>query len=142
MFGQLDDQKAAIVELDGWIAVHPMDDRTASALNGRCWARARLGQDLDKALTDCNAALKLDPGRPSYLDSRGLVRLRMGDLDGAINDYDAALKLSPNMAWSLYGRGLAELRRGAKDRGQADLAAAAKADPQIAEEAAKNGLAP
>jgi hypothetical protein len=31
---------------------------TFEAQNGRCWARALLGTDLDKALADCNAAVR------------------------------------------------------------------------------------
>ena len=142
VFDRLGDRKAELAELDIWIAAHPSDDRMAETLNDRCWTRALTGQDLDKALADCNAALKLAPGDAEYLDSRGLVRLRLGAFDQSISDYDAALKLRPSEAWSLYGRGLAELRKGLKAEGDADLAAAAKADPSLAGEAAKDGLSP
>jgi tetratricopeptide (TPR) repeat protein len=47
-------------------------------LNARCWARAGEGKHLDRALADCDRALALSPGAPGVLDSRGLVRLRMG----------------------------------------------------------------
>ena len=88
-----------------------------------------MGRDLDKALADCNTALRLRPGTANMLDSRGLVRLRMGDLDKAIADYDAALATAPKMAWSLYGRGVAEQRKGLTSRGEADIAAAAAINP-------------
>jgi tetratricopeptide (TPR) repeat protein len=132
----------AIPQLDQWIAVHPHDGRLASAFNNRCWYRAQLGTELDKALADCNEALRLNPGDPGMLDSRGLARLRSGDLDKAIADYDAALALRPNTAWSLYGRGLAELRKGLTKGGQADIAAATALSPHLPEEAKAMGLEP
>ena len=130
----------SLAHLDQWIASHPRDADLAEPLNGRCWTRALWGHDLDKALADCNQALRLWPGAPSVLDSRGLVFLRTGQLDKAISDYTAALKLEPHLAWSLYGRGLARLRQGQKIAGDADVAAARAIRPKIAEEAAKYGV--
>ena len=49
---------------------------TRSPSAGRCWARALTGRDLDKALADCDRALRLAPKTPEFLDSRGLVHLR------------------------------------------------------------------
>ena len=46
----------AVAQYDLWINAHPDDNRHSLALNGRCWARGLLGQDLDKALSDCDAA--------------------------------------------------------------------------------------
>jgi tetratricopeptide (TPR) repeat protein len=134
--------KEAVTQLDQWIADNPHDERLASGLNNRCWARAQLGVDLDKALADCNAALKLNPGDPTMLDSRGLVQLRLGSLDKSIADYDDALKLRPSEAWSLYGRGLAELRKGLTAPGQADIKAATGINPRVADEAKTAGLEP
>jgi tetratricopeptide (TPR) repeat protein len=66
----------AIAQYDLWIAAHRGEIKFASALNGRCWARALLGQELDKALDDCNAAVRINPKGAQFLDSRGLVWLR------------------------------------------------------------------
>jgi tetratricopeptide (TPR) repeat protein len=134
--------KEALTQLDQWIAENPNDERLARGLNNRCWARAQLGVDLDKALADCNAALKLNPGDPAMLDSRGLVELRLGETDKAIADYDDALRLRPDEAWSLYGRGLAELRKGQTATGQADIKAAIALNPRLPEEAKAVGLDP
>jgi tetratricopeptide (TPR) repeat protein len=112
----------------------------AGALNSRCWARALGGQELDKALADCNTALKLKPNTADFLDSRGLVYLRQGNYDKAIADYDAALRLAPKTAWSLYGRGLAKSGKGMSAEGQADIAAATALQPKIAERAASFGI--
>ena len=113
----------------------------AASLNGRCWARAQLGQDLDKALGDCNRALRMIK-TSGFLDSRGLVYLRLGRLDEAIADFDAALAENPKLAWSLYGRGLARLKKGMKAEGDADIKAALAIRPRLAETARRVGLAP
>jgi tetratricopeptide (TPR) repeat protein len=131
---------AALADYDLWIDSHPKNEDLARPLNGRCWARAMWGHDLDKALADCNEALKLWPGAPQVLDSRGLVFLRMNQPDKAIADYDAALKLAPRIPWSLYGRGLAKQLQGHKAEGDADIAAAVAIAPHIADEARKNGI--
>jgi tetratricopeptide (TPR) repeat protein/predicted aspartyl protease len=130
----------AINEYDKWIAAHEFDVFLPDARNARCRARALLGTELDKALADCNAAVKARRTAADFLDSRGLVHLRMGALDKAIADYDESLKLNPRDAWSLYGRGLARLRKGQTSAGQADLAAAAAVYPKIQDEAAHYSL--
>ncbi len=131
---------AAIGQFDLWISEHGVDYRLAQARNGRCWARGLLGQDLDKALADCNGALRLAPHTAPILDSRGLVYLRRGELDKAIADYDAALKLRSDSAWSHYGRGLAKLGKGLKVEGEADLAAGIAIDSRLPSDAKRYGL--
>jgi tetratricopeptide (TPR) repeat protein/predicted aspartyl protease len=137
---------ASIAQYDRWIAAHGDDLRMVDALNGRCWARALQGQELAAALSDCNAALKLSakqsPISASVLNSRGLVRLRLGDYDKAIADYDDALKLVPKSAWSLYGRGVAEMRRKRVPEGQADIAAATAIRAPVADEFKRRGIIP
>jgi tetratricopeptide (TPR) repeat protein/predicted aspartyl protease len=133
---------AALADYDIWIASHPKNEDLVGPLNGRCWVRALSGRDLDKALDDCNEALKLWPGAPQVLDSRGLVFLRLNQPDKAIADYDAALKVMSHNAWSLYGRGLAKQLKGQKSAGDADIAAAVAIAPQIAKEAKRVGLGP
>jgi tetratricopeptide (TPR) repeat protein len=101
---------------------------------------AQLGRDLNRALGDCNAALRARPNTASYLDSRGLVRLRLGDLRGAMADYNAALGLQPNNAWTLYMRGVVKLRAGDAAGAEADRKAALAMAPHVNERAAKLGL--
>jgi tetratricopeptide (TPR) repeat protein len=134
---------AAIVQYSKWIDSHPRDNLLmAQALNARCWARALVGQGLDQALADCNAALRARPGTASFLDSRGLVYLRQGNYDKAITDYDDALQKQPKIAWSLYGRGLAKVHKAKVSEGQSDIAAATALQPKIGELAARYGLSP
>jgi tetratricopeptide (TPR) repeat protein len=133
---------AAIEQFDLWIAEHPDDYKMSMARNGRCWARAQLGRDLNKALSDCNAAIRMQPGTAEFLDSRGLVYLRLGANDKAIADFDAALRIDPKIVWSLYGRGLARIKMGQATEGQADIAAAAAINPRIVEIAKQRGVTP
>jgi tetratricopeptide (TPR) repeat protein/predicted aspartyl protease len=141
-YGNSGQMARAIAQYDLWIAAHRGEIKFASALNSRCWARALLGRELDKALDDCNAAVRTDPKTAQFLDSRGLVWLRRGDYKKSKADYDAALSLDPKLAWSLYGRGVDQLRLGNASAGQADIAAATALRPKIAEEAGKFGIAP
>jgi tetratricopeptide (TPR) repeat protein/predicted aspartyl protease len=136
----------AVAQLDLWITAHRQDARFAEALNERCWARALSGQDLPKALDDCNAALRLSAKTSAAsaraLNSRGLIRLRLGDYGKSAADYDESLKLDAKDPWALYGRGLDKTRRGQTTEGQADLAAAAALWPQIGNTFQKHGIAP
>jgi tetratricopeptide (TPR) repeat protein/predicted aspartyl protease len=132
----------AITQFDLWIAVHPEDSHLPAALINRCWARALLGKELDKALSDCTQALWADSKIDNGLNSRGLVRLRRGEYRKAISDYNDSLTQMPKGAWALYGRGLAKLHLGMNAEGQADISAATLLQPHIAETAATFGVVP
>jgi tetratricopeptide (TPR) repeat protein/predicted aspartyl protease len=140
LYVALDRPDRAIAQLDAWIAAHPEDASLPAALNERCWARALAGIDLEKAVSDCNGALRRRPKTPAYLDSRGLARLRLGEYDRAIEDFDAALQGNPKLAWSLYGRGLARRHKGQAPAAEADFKAAAELQPGLAERARKLGI--
>ena len=142
LYERVDDFDRAVAQYDLWIQAHPDDSRRPVALADRCWARAQMGRDLDKALSDCNAALHLRPGAANILDSRGLVRLRMGDAAKAITDYTAALAVNPRLAWSLYGRGIAEQRIGLAPQGDADIAAATKINAKLPDRVKALGIVP
>jgi tetratricopeptide (TPR) repeat protein len=134
--------QAALDQYEAWLAARPYGDERANALNGACDARAMLNRELDKALADCDAALKLDPGAPRRLISRGLVLIRMGAFDRALADYQAALKAAPASGLALYGKGVAELRLGRAADGQADIAKAMALQPALAAEMKQMGLTP
>jgi tetratricopeptide (TPR) repeat protein len=142
LYDDIDLYGQAVHEITVWIRYHSDDVQLGSALNFRCWYRAEANQDLDQALKDCNRALHLAPGSQQFLDSRGLVNMRLGKLDDAIGDYDAALKQNPKLASSLFGRGLAELRKGETAQGQADIAAAERTNPRVVGFFARFGLKP
>ncbi|MHB8721036.1 MAG: aspartyl protease family protein [Steroidobacteraceae bacterium] len=136
----------AVAQLDLWIANHPDDSKMIDALHGRCRLRAAQGEELAKALTDCNAAYRLsdksNPLTAAILESRGLVRLRLGDNDKAIADYDESLKLAPKNAQSLYGRGVAKIRKQKAADGEADIARATALSSTVADEFKRRGISP
>lgn len=139
-YNSLDKPDDAIVNYDAWLKLHGEDADRAIAYNGRCWARAVLGRDLEKALSDCNTAVKLRPNMPAYRDSRGLVNLKLDRLDAALADYDAAVKASPRNAWMLYSRSIAAARAGRAEQAAADRKAALAIDPHIGRRAVRYGL--
>jgi tetratricopeptide (TPR) repeat protein len=129
----------ALAEFDALIALQP---GWPDLVNDRCWARAMAGVDLPKALADCDTVLGWEPSRSEAFDSRGLVKLRLGDLPGAIADYDAALTQDPEVATSLFGRGVAKRRSGDNAGGDADLDKARALEPEIDKRFAGFGVRP
>lgn len=107
-------------------------------LNGRCWARALGGRELQAALTDCDQAIAANPASHIF-DSRGLVKLRLGDLAGALADYERAV--GDGSASSLYARGLVKLKMGELG-GEADIAEALAKDATAGETFTRIGLIP
>jgi len=140
LYLRLDLPDAALGQFNQWIASHDQDVNLKMVLNSRCWARALMGTELDKALEDCDAAVKSKPESAQYLDSRGLVYLRLGELDKALDDYKSALRINPKIAWSLYGRGIIRLRKGETEAGNADIAAAKAIYPSIVSDAKRYGI--
>jgi tetratricopeptide (TPR) repeat protein len=134
------DYADAIAQLDAIITDKISDELRVTALNDRCWDRALMKRDLDKALGDCNQALRISPSDPDALDSRALVHMRRGELDLALADYDAAIRAQPPTAITLYARAAARLKKGRTADSEADIAAAKKLDPKIGERAKAEGV--
>jgi len=120
--------RAAIAQFSTAIRLAPNDPRM---WNARCWTRGAFARELREGLADCNKALRLAPGQPDILDSRGLVYLRLGKLDNAMHDFGAALRKRPNLATALYGRGIARVKRGDWKGAQADVLRARATDPNV-----------
>lgn len=141
LYVALDQPVTALPLLSGWIETHPNDVRLGKALNERCWALGLSNQSLDDALHDCRKAIRRDGENPQYLDSLGLVELRLGKYPESIDAYE---KAAPNAhsAWTRYGLGVAKIRSGQQQAGNADLAAARAMQPDIDARAAKFGLKP
>ena len=140
LYIQLDQPAAALPMLDAWIRLHRDDAMLGVALNERCWARGLSNQMLDDALRDCRKAIRRDGKKPDYLDSLGMVQLRLGHYAESIKAYEQALAQEPQSAWSRYGLGLAEIRSGQTAAGNADILAARALDPRIVARATKYGL--
>jgi predicted aspartyl protease/tetratricopeptide (TPR) repeat protein len=137
---QLDQPTAALPILDDWIRLHGNDALLGTALNERCWARSLSNQMLDDALKDCRKAIKRDGENAAYLDSLGLVELRLGHFPESIKAYEQAIAKNGKSAWTRYGLGLAKIHAGQADAGHADLVAAHSLDPQIEARATQYGL--
>ncbi|HEX4709162.1 MAG TPA: aspartyl protease family protein [Phenylobacterium sp.] len=129
----------AIQQFDAWVSAHPKAADLAQVLSMRCWTRAVWGKELEKALADCDTALRGERVS-AVMENRGLVLLRMGRVDEAIKQYDAAIRAQPKAAWALYGRGLSELKKGKKAEGDADIKAATAIAPDLPREAKRYGL--
>jgi predicted Zn-dependent protease len=140
LYVELDQPAAALPMLDDWIRLHNNDAMLGAVLNERCWARGLSNQMLDDALKDCRKAIRRDGENPAYLDSLGMVELRLGNYPESIKAYEQAVAQKPRSAWSRYGLGLAKIRSGQTDAGNAELVAARTIDPQIDTRAAKYGL--
>jgi tetratricopeptide (TPR) repeat protein len=140
LYARAEAYSPAIAQFDLYIDKHRGDVRIADAEVARCRAKGMLGQDLDKALSDCNRAVKARAAAPFFLDSRALVYLRLGNYDKAIADYDAVLSAQPRNPWALHCRGLAKLHKGLTSEGQADVAAAKAINPRAGAQATKHGI--
>ena len=68
--------------------------------------------DLDRAIADCNEAIRLDPKSVSAYGYRGLAWRQKGDFARAIADYTTAIRLDPNNATLRTNRGLAYFAKG------------------------------
>ncbi len=103
----------------------------ASALNSRCgwwWAKS----DSDRALTDCNEAIRVDRNLAAAYLNRGNVYLSKSDFDHALADFNEALRLDPKNAWAYAERGNLHKNRGDLDRALVDLDESIKLDPGYA----------
>lgn len=136
----------AVGQFDIWIASHRQDSKLRLAWARRCWARALENENLDQALSDCDAAMhgiyEKSPGYSDVVTYHGFVRYRMGRYDRAIGDYNDAIKLNPKDALALYSRGLAKIRLKRNADGEADLAQALKIQPGVADQFNRLGIKP
>jgi len=101
--GRVDRFESNLALLDEALLRDPINP---SLLNNRCWLRVTNDRDLDAALADCNAAIRINPRNAAALDSRGLVHLKRGEFAEAVTDYEAALVIEPGRGHYLYGRGV------------------------------------
>ena len=100
-------------------------------LNNICYAKARAGVALTRALDECSAALAGQPDATAIMDSKGFVLLRLGRNDEAIALFDKVLAKTPDLAVSLYARAVAHARKKDKGKAEADRAAALKIDANV-----------
>jgi tetratricopeptide (TPR) repeat protein len=104
--------------------------KAAVDLNNLCYSQATAGIRLEAALEDCRAALKISPGNAAFIDSLGMVLLKLGKLDDALTAYNQAIAKGEGAA-SLMGRAFVYLKKGDKAHADADADAARKLSPDI-----------
>jgi len=149
LYGVAGEYAGAVHQYDLWIEYHPDDINLSYALSNRCGSEAEANVDVDRALDDCNTALRLirksgmAPQMSALtLSNRGLVYLRDGRLDDALADFHDALELRGRFPLARYALGLVELKKGLTAQGQADLTAAQAHGPGIAKRMANMGFEP
>ncbi|KUR72694.1 hypothetical protein AQZ52_05535 [Novosphingobium fuchskuhlense] len=147
LFDRLHRADRVLALIDPIIALHRADNELGNLLNTRCYSRALANIELPKAMADCTGAIKRLGPLPALVDSRAMVKVRMGDVAGALADYDTVLAKAPQQAASLYMRGWVRRANAGGDAEKLKLAAAdfatakaVKAD--IADDFAPYGFAP
>jgi tetratricopeptide (TPR) repeat protein len=90
----------------------------------------RIKGDLERAIVDFDAAIKLDPKLAVAYHDRGTAYGLRGDNDRAIADFTAAIKLDPKNAVAFNNRGFAYRNKGETDKALADFSDAIGLDPK------------
>ncbi|HVX59932.1 MAG TPA: tetratricopeptide repeat protein [Pirellulales bacterium] len=96
-------------------------------------ARARVWcyhGEYDKALADCNEALKIDPESAIAYSRRGRAWAGKGELETAVADFDEALRLDPEDAHAYTHRARARNELGEYEQAVKDCNEALKLDPK------------
>jgi tetratricopeptide (TPR) repeat protein len=91
----------------------------AELYSNRC-DQYRANGDLDRAIADCNEAIRLNPNDASAYHNRGTAYNDKGDSDRAIDDFNRAIRLDPKLAQPFNGRGNAYYDKRDFDRAIAD----------------------
>ena len=103
----------------------------AIAFGSRCgwwWAK----KDPDRALSDCNEAIKADSHYAAAYINRGNAYLYKSDFDHAFADFNEAIRLDPKSAWAYTERGNLYKNKGDFEHALADLNEAIRLDPNYA----------
>jgi tetratricopeptide (TPR) repeat protein len=142
LYMDMGDYRRAIADFDQAIELNLEHPKFASgALSSRCMVRAIMRQ-FQRAIANCNEALRLSADGFEESAKRGFLHLKMGDYAAAIADYDRALARDPKHADALFGRGIARLRTGDRTGSDADVAMAQVIDAKIADRFARYGVRP
>jgi lipoprotein NlpI len=103
----------------------------SAALSNRCgwwWAK----KDPDRALSDCNEALRADSSNTAAYLNRGNAYLSKSDFEHALVDFNAAIRLDPKNAWAFAQRGNLYKNKGDLDHALTDLNESIRLDPTYA----------
>ena len=110
-----------------WSHTLRIDPTNYLAYTNRGWARART--DLEAAIADYDAAIRLNPGYALAYFDRGNARHERGDLAGAVADHSRAIDLRPADPDAYNNRGWARQALGDWTGAAADYARALELAP-------------
>lgn len=103
----------------------------AAAFSSRCgwwWFK----KNPDRALSDCNEAVRTDSSNAAAFLNRGNAYLSKSDMEHAFADFNSALRLDPKNAWAYVERGNLYRNKGDLDHALADLNESIRLDPSYA----------
>jgi tetratricopeptide (TPR) repeat protein len=105
----------------------------------RCWAYNEK-DDYDRAMQDCNEAIRIDPANVNAFIACGAAYGRNGDADRAIAAFNEATRLDPKLV-AFSNRGIAYKAKGDLDRAIAEFDKAIRLAPKQAENYFGRGVA-
>ena len=90
------------------------------------------GKQYDKAISEYNEAIRLEPNNAAYYFARGVAYIDTKDYDKAISDYNEAVRLEPDNAAAYNNRGTAYDEMEKYDKAISDYNDAIKLEPNFA----------
>ena len=112
----------------------------AWAYGNRCIAYKDKEQ-YERAMTDCNRAIELDPRDDHAYNTRGAIYHLTEKYDQAIEEYSKAIRLAPNFIDPVHNRGMSYAAKGDLDTAIADYNAALRINSQDALALYERGIA-
>jgi len=103
---KLDQYDAAIRHLSAALQMKPETTTAAAIHSWRADTYIQKGE-LNKAMSDANESIRLNPRYFGGYLERGIIYRQTGNLDKAIGDYDTTTRLNPNFARAYYDRAIA-----------------------------------
>jgi len=113
--------------------------RTAAEAHNKRGATRYAAGDLRGAISEFDAALRLDPGLVVAHNNRGTARHELGDATGALADFDEALRLRPNSADTCGNRAAVRAAQGDLAGAEEDCRRALALAPSSATAHARRG---
>ena len=117
-----------VLLLDDAIAKSPVKHRLYYARSAALFDRG----ELDRALSDAERALEINPDSPDAYNMRGIVRAATGAYAEAIEDLTRAVELSPDDKMAFHNRGLSYAAIGDYASALSDYTTAISLDPAFA----------
>ncbi|HEY2839601.1 MAG TPA: tetratricopeptide repeat protein [Pirellulales bacterium] len=93
---------------------------------GRIWLKKK---EVDKAFSDFDEAVRLDPKYAAAYINRGSVWQLKGEFEKAIADYNESIRLDPELVGAYLGRGICWYQKNEYAKAIADLNQALRLDP-------------